>query len=82
VELEIIFRALGYAVIGLVGLTLIILLLIWARKEIHGDNPVKGIIWFALAIMGFCSLIILYGTYVHKASYSEKSTQRTATVRV
>jgi hypothetical protein len=45
-------------------------------KERHHGQPLKGIIWFTLAIVGFYAAIALLAGYVQKARSLEKVTHR------
>ena len=45
-------------------------------KENRFGWPLKGIIWFALAIVGFYAAIALLAGYVQKASSLEKVSHR------
>jgi small-conductance mechanosensitive channel len=62
--------------IVLLGLTLIALSLVSMWKERHHGQPLKGIIWFTLAIVGFYAAIALLAGYVQKARSLEKVSHR------
>jgi hypothetical protein len=73
---ELVFRALSYGVVVLLGITLLALALISIRKENHQGQPVKGIIWFSVAIIGFCAVIVLLAGYAQKARSLDRVTHR------
>lgn len=60
------------ALIVLLGVTLIALSLISMWKESRHGQPLKGIVWFALAIVAFYAVIALFAGYVQKAGVLEK----------
>ena len=62
--------------IVLLGLTLIALSLVSMWKESRYGQPLKGIIWFALAIVGFYAAIAPLAGYVQKARSLEKVSDR------
>jgi len=45
-------------------------------KESRYGQPLKGIIWFALAIVGFYAVIVLLAGYVQKARSLERVSHR------
>jgi len=45
-------------------------------KESRYGQPLKGIIWFTLAIVGFYAVIALLAGYVQKARSLEKVSRR------
>ena len=49
---------------------------IFDRKESHRGQPLRGIIWFTVAILGFCAVIALLAGYVQKARSLEKISHR------
>jgi hypothetical protein len=69
---ELVLRASSLFLIVLLGLTLIALSLVSMWKESRHGKPLKGIVWFALAIVGFYAAIALFGGYVQKAKPLEK----------
>ena len=64
---ELVLRASGLFLILLLGLTLIALSLISMWKESRHGQPLKGIVWFALVIVGVYAAIALFGGYIQKA---------------
>ena len=49
-------------------------------KENRFGWPLRGIIWFTVAIIGSCAIIALLAGYVQKARSLEKVSQRVETV--
>jgi len=49
----------------------IILLLVSVRKEGREGQPLKGILWFGVAMMALCAVVILFTT-LHRATVLEK----------
>jgi asparagine N-glycosylation enzyme membrane subunit Stt3 len=80
VEPELTLRALSYGVVVLLGITLLALSLISIRKENHRGEPIGGMIWFSLAMIGFCAVIVLLAGYIQKARSLEKITHRVEAV--
>ncbi len=78
---ELALRASSLWLIVLLGLTLIALSLVSMWKESRHGRPLKGIIWFALAIVGFYAVIVLLAGYVQKARSLEKISHRVEAVR-
>ena len=72
---ELSLRASGHLLIVILGLTLVALSLVSMWKESRYGQPVKGSIWFALAILGFCLFVLLAG-YLQKARSLEKVSHR------
>ena len=62
--------------IVLLGLNLIALSLVSMWKERRHGQPLKGIVRFALAIIGFYAVIVLLTEYVQKARSSERVSHR------
>ncbi len=73
---ELALRASSLWLLVLLGLTLIALSLVSMWKESRHGRPLKGIIWFALAIVGFYAVIVLLAGYVQKARSLEKNSHR------
>ena len=64
---ELALRTSSVWLIVLLGLSLIALSVVSMWKENHHGQSLKGIIWFALAIVGFYVLIALLVGYVQKS---------------
>ncbi len=69
---ELALRTSSLWLIVLLGLTLIALSMVSMWKESRHGRPLKRIIWFALAIVGFYAVIALLAGYVQKARSLEK----------
>jgi hypothetical protein len=48
---------LSYGLIGYLLAPVIILLLISVHKERRGERPLKGILWFGVAMMALCVIV-------------------------
>ena len=59
---------------------LVVFSLVSMCKENRFGWPLRGLIWFSLAIVGSCAVIALLAEYVQKARSSEKVSHRVATV--
>jgi hypothetical protein len=51
-------------------------------KENRFGWPLRGIIWFTVAIVGSCAVIALVAGYVQKTKSSEKVSRRVEAVTV
>jgi small-conductance mechanosensitive channel len=76
VQTELTLRASILLLVVFLGLTLIALSLVSMWKESRHGQPLKGIIWFTLAIVGFYAAIALLAEYVQKARSLEKISHR------
>ena len=65
-QAELALRASNVLLIVFLGITLIALSLVSMWKESHHGQPLKGIIWFVLVIVGFYAVIALIARYVQK----------------
>ena len=72
---ELALRASSHLLIVLLGVGLIALSLVSMWKQNRQGEPLNGIIWFALAIIGFCVFVLLAG-YVQKTRSLEKVSTR------
>ena len=63
-------RALSYEVIGLLLLVLV-LALISMRKEARRDEPLSGLFWFTLVILGLCTFVALSSAYLAAKSQNK-----------
>jgi uncharacterized membrane protein len=73
---ELALKASSLWLIVLLGRTLIALSVVSMWKERRHGQPLKGIIWFALAIVGFYAVIALLAGYVQKARSLERVSHR------
>jgi len=56
-------KGLSYGVIGLLLLTGLVLALISMRKEARRDEPLSGLFWLSVVILGLCVFVALYSAY-------------------
>ena len=77
---ELTFRALSLLLIVFLGLTCVVYSLVSMWKENRFGWPLRGIIWFYLAIVGSCAVIALLAGYAQKARSIEKVTHRVEAV--
>jgi len=82
VQPELTFRALSLLLIVFLGVTLVVLSLVSMWKENRFGWPLRGIIWFTVAIIGSCAVIALLAGYVQKAKSFEKVSRRVEAVTV
>jgi hypothetical protein len=71
--------ALSLWLIVFLGVTCVVFALVSMWKENRFGWPLRGIIWFYLAIIGSCAVIALLAGYVQKAKSSEKVSHRVET---
>jgi hypothetical protein len=79
---ELTFRALSLLLIVFLGLTCVVYSLVSMWKENRFGWPLRGIVWFTVAIIGSCAGISLLAGYVQKARSLEKVTHRVEAVTV
>jgi hypothetical protein len=72
--------ALSLWMIVLLGLACVVYSLVSMWKENRFGWPLRGIIWFTVAIIGSCAVIALLAGYLQKARSLEKVSQRVETV--
>jgi hypothetical protein len=72
--------ALSLWMIVFLGLACVVYSLVSMWKENRFGWPLRGIIWFTVAIIGSCAVIALLAGYVQKARSLEKVSQRVETV--
>ena len=77
---ELTFRALSLLVITLLAVTFVVFTSVSMWKENRFGWPLRGIIWFTVAIVGSCAVIALLAGYVEKARSLEKVTHRVEAV--
>jgi hypothetical protein len=76
VQPELTFRALSLLVIVFLVVMLVVFTLISMWKKNRFGWLLRGIIWFAVVIIGFCAVIALLAGYVQKSRSLEKGSQR------
>ena len=69
---ELTFRAFSLLLIVFLATALVSFSLVSMWKENRFGWPLRGIIWFTVAIAGSCAVIALLAGYVQKAKSSEK----------
>jgi hypothetical protein len=72
--------ALSLWLIVFLGVTCVVLSLVSMWKENRFGWPLRGIIWFYLAIIGSCAVIALLAGYVQKVKSLEKVSHRVEAV--
>jgi hypothetical protein len=77
---ELTFRALSLSLIVFLAVVLVVLSLVSMWKENRFGWPLRGIIWFTIAIAGSCAVIALLAGYVQKTKSSEKVSRRVEAV--
>ena len=77
---ELTIIALSLWLIVFLGLTCVVYSLVSMWKENHLGWPLRGIIWFTIAIAGSCAVIAILAGYVEKARSLEKVTHRVEAV--
>jgi hypothetical protein len=63
----------GYGLIGLLLIMMSVLALVSMRKENHSDEPLSGLFWLTLVVLGLCTFVALSSAY-----QSARSVQRRA----
>jgi small-conductance mechanosensitive channel len=80
VQPELTFRALSHLLIVFLSVVLVAVSLVSMWKENRFGWPLRGIIWFTVAIAGSCVIIALLAGYVQKARSLEKVSHRVEAV--
>jgi hypothetical protein len=73
---ELALSVLSYGLVVLLSMTLLVLSLMSIRKENRQGQPLNGMIWFTVAIVGSRAVVVLLAGYAQKASSLEKVTHR------
>ena len=79
-EPELTIMALSLWMIVFLGLASVVYSLVSMWKENRFGWPLRGIIWFTVAIIGSCAVIALLAGYVQKTRSLEKVSQRVGAV--
>ena len=74
--------ALSLWLIVFLGLTCVVFALVSMWKENRFGWPLRGVIWFTVAIAASCAIIALLAGYVQKTRSLEKVTHRVKAVPV
>ena len=77
---ELTIIALSLWLIVFLGITCVVLSLVSISKENRFGSPLRGIIWFTVAIAGSCAVIALLAGYVQKARSLERVSHRVGRV--
>jgi hypothetical protein len=80
VQAELTIIALSLWLIVFLGLTCVVYSLVSIWRENRFGWPLRGIIWFTVAIIGSCAVIALLAGYVQKARSLEKVSHRVEAV--
>jgi Kef-type K+ transport system membrane component KefB len=80
IQPELTFRALSLLVIVFLAVILVVLSLVSMWKENRFGWPLRGMIWFTVAIIGSCGVIAILAGYEQKARSIEKVTHRVEAV--
>ena len=75
-EPQLTIMALSLWMIVFLGLACVVYSLVSMWKENRFGWPLRGIIWFTVAIIGSCAVIALLAGYVQKTRSLEKVSQR------
>ena len=62
------FGGLGYAVIGLLLLTLLVVMFISMRKEAFRGEPVQAVLWLCVMVLGLCTVVAFESAYLTTTS--------------
>jgi hypothetical protein len=77
---ELTFRALSHLLIVFLGVIIVVFTLVSMWKENRFGWPLRGIIWFPVAILGSYAVIALLAWYVQKARSLENVSHRVKAV--
>ena len=81
-ETELTIIALSLWLIVFLGITCVVYALVSMWNENRFGWPLRGVIWFTVAIIGSCAVIALLAGYVQKARSLEKVSRRVEAVTV
>jgi hypothetical protein len=79
---ELTIIALSLWLILFLGITCVVFALVSMWEENRFGWPLRGIIWFTIAIAGSCAVIALLAGYLQKARSLEKVSHRIEAVRL
>ena len=77
---ELTIIALSLWLIGVLGITCVVYSLVSMWKENRFGWPLRGIIWFTVAIVGSCAIIALLAGYEQTARSLDKVSHRVQAV--
>jgi hypothetical protein len=58
---------LSYGLVGFLIAPVLVLVLASLHKETRHEQPLRGILWFGVAMMALCAVVILFTT-LHRAT--------------
>ena len=73
-QLELALLTISHTEIAIFLLTLLIVPLIWVRKELSGDASLRGVFQFGLLIMGLCTVVALMAAYLQAKNAQQLDT--------
>ena len=62
-EPELAFRALGYAIAGVLLFAMLVITMISLRKEAHTDRSIDGLFTLTLIVLSICAFVALCAAY-------------------
>ena len=65
------FRGVGYAVIGLLLFTMLIVTLVSMRKEARDDDSLRGLFWMTLFVLALSAFVALSSAYITARSFQK-----------
>ena len=69
---------LSYGLVGFLIAPVLVLVLASLHKETRHGQPLRGILWFGVAMLALCAVIILFTT-LHRATTLHKAADRIET---
>jgi hypothetical protein len=66
---------LSYGLVGFLIAPVLVLVLASLHKETRHGQPLRGILWFGVAMLALCAVIILFTT-LHRATALHKAADR------
>jgi hypothetical protein len=66
---------LSYGLVGFLSAPVAVFVLVSLHKEIYHGHSLKGLLWFGVAMMALCAVVILFVT-LHRASTFHKAADR------
>jgi drug/metabolite transporter (DMT)-like permease len=66
---------LSYGLVGFLVAPVAVFVLVFLHKEVHHEQPLRGLLWFGVAMIALCVIAILFFT-LHRASTLHKPADR------
>ena len=66
---------LSYGVVGYIIAPVAVFILASIHKEIHHEQPLRGVQWFGVAMISLCVVVILF-IGLHRATTLDKASDR------